>query len=168
MKTIIVSSLIFIGFSMGVSAQSSDKKLDQVELMKQFVGTWKVEYAEDSSLVWEVIPMGEGYKEKLHYQAKGETYSTAVGIIGFTWENMGITRYVLWPNGQVARLRGGFKTGTNLYWERYTVYENKVLASYVYDIISLDKIILTYTFKGSEETWDNAEVQKYSFERVKK
>ena len=166
-SALFIAGLIILCFSVSLDAQSSDKELDQVELLKQFVGIWKVGLGEDTTLIWEVIPLGVGYKEKLDFQAKGKSYSKTMGIIGFTWENKNITRYVLFPDGQMARLRGGYKAENKLYLERYTVWENKVLASYVYDIISPDKMTLTYTYKGMEESWDNAEVRKYKFARMK-
>jgi hypothetical protein len=58
-------SLIVLCSSISLNAQSSEQELDQVELMKQFIGTWVAETGKDSTVVWEAIPMGKGYEHIL-------------------------------------------------------------------------------------------------------
>ncbi len=163
-----ISGLIALCISVSLQAQSSQGELDQVELMKQFIGTWKAELGEDTTVTWDVTPNGKGYKESLNYQAKGETYTTTEGIIGYTLENRNVTRYVLFPNGMMVRLRGGFDSDSKMYWELYTVYENKVIASLTFEFITPDKIKVIYMNKGYEETWDNANGFEFTYLRVKK
>jgi hypothetical protein len=38
-------------YSIGLQAQTTDAKLNQVELMKQFLGTWKAEFGKDKDTV---------------------------------------------------------------------------------------------------------------------
>ena len=45
--TLCISGFIALGFSMSLNAQSSEQDLDQVELMKQLIGTWEVESGVD-------------------------------------------------------------------------------------------------------------------------
>jgi hypothetical protein len=43
-----------------IHAQTTETKLDQVKLMKQFLGTWKFELGTDTFLISENIPFGAG------------------------------------------------------------------------------------------------------------
>jgi hypothetical protein len=42
--------MLFVVFSLYTSAQSANEELDQVELMKQFIGTWECEIGKDTFL----------------------------------------------------------------------------------------------------------------------
>jgi hypothetical protein len=42
-----------------MQAQTTDTKLDQMELMKQFIGSWKYESPDGSSMIFENIPFGD-------------------------------------------------------------------------------------------------------------
>ena len=107
-----ISGLIAVCFSLGLIAQSSQQNFDQVELMKQFVGTWKTELGVDTIMLWEVIPSGKGYLNNAYWQAKGKTYSTVNGIIGFTWKgklpDQRVNISYLWPNGYISFDEGNF------------------------------------------------------------
>ena len=52
-----ITALIF--FTNGIQAQTTDTKLDQMELMKQFIGSWKFDSPDGSSMIFENIPFGD-------------------------------------------------------------------------------------------------------------
>ena len=83
--TLFLSGLIAICFSLSTTAQSPQQDLDQVELLKQFIGTWTEETDRDTTILWEVSPFGKGYDDICYWQAKGETFAISTkGFIGFT------------------------------------------------------------------------------------
>ncbi|MFA6125797.1 MAG: hypothetical protein WC699_00695 [Bacteroidales bacterium] len=43
-----------------IQAQTSQKNLNQVELMKQQIGTWKCDDNKDTTVFWEGKPYGTG------------------------------------------------------------------------------------------------------------
>ena len=43
----------------GIQAQTTETKLNQVELMKQFIGSWKYEGTDGTSMIFENIPFGD-------------------------------------------------------------------------------------------------------------
>ena len=43
-----------------VKASDTPKELNQIELMKKWIGTWKNEIGKDSTVISEFIPMGKG------------------------------------------------------------------------------------------------------------
>jgi hypothetical protein len=51
-------AVFLIIFSNGIQAQTTDTKLNQVELMKQFIGSWKYEGSDGTSMIFENIPFG--------------------------------------------------------------------------------------------------------------
>ena len=172
MKKIIFSFLalwlIALSFSMSLHAQSSEQDLDQAELMKQFIGTWTTETGEDTTLIWEVIPSNKGYEVNASWQAKGETYSTTKGILGFAHSKQLVNWYHLWPSGGIARDLGKFVSDKKMIMERYWVEPKHVTASAEFEFIAPDKYKAIFKWRGSSETWDDAVVTEYIYTRVKK
>ena len=142
MRKIILSifalPLIALCFSISLQAQSSETDLDQVELMKQFIGTWKAEIQEDTTQIWEAIPLEKGYEVNVSWQAKGETYATGKGIMGFTWEYRTVNRYHVWPSGYISRDVGKFVSDKTMTMERFTVDHKHILGSFEVNIITPD------------------------------
>jgi hypothetical protein len=63
MKTICLTALIavFLLFCLnGVQAQYTETKLNQVELFKQWIGTWKSDNAKDTTAFWDAKSYGTG------------------------------------------------------------------------------------------------------------
>ena len=51
---------VFLSFNPnGVQAQTTETKLNQVELMKQFLGSWKYEGTDGSSMIFEITQFGD-------------------------------------------------------------------------------------------------------------
>ena len=54
----------------GLRAQTTQTKLNQVELMKQFAGSWKCDMAEDTTKFWESKSYGTGLEGNFKYVSK--------------------------------------------------------------------------------------------------
>jgi len=160
--------LIALCFSMNLHAQSSETDLDQVELMKQFIGSWIAETGEDSTMIWEIIPSNTGYQNNWSRQADGETYLTSIGILGFARNKQLVNWYHLWPSGGVARDLGEFISDNKLIMERFNVDHSHVLASFETNFLTPDKFISIWKWRGMKETWDDAVVTEWIYTRVKK
>ena len=172
MKKIIFSFLVLpmiaLCFSVNLNAQSSETDLDQVELMKQLVGKWTAETGEDSTLIWEVIPFAKGYEGIGHWQAKGETYSTFKGILGFAKQYELVNMFYLWPNGTFSRDLGKFVSDKKMTLERFNADHTHVGSTIEVNLITADKHIWSFKQRGMKETWDDANVFEFIFTRVKK
>ncbi len=81
---IILFLSLMIGFSVTLSAQSTEEELDQVELMKQFIGTWKAEVAEDTIVILKFVPIGGALGHTMEVIAKDTIFYTRPGIYGFS------------------------------------------------------------------------------------
>ena len=166
--SMLASSLIALCFSMNLQAQSSEQDLDQVKLMKQFIGTWTAETGMDSTVLWEVIPFAKGYETIGHWQVKGETYSTFKGIIGFAKQYELVNMFYLWPNGNLSRDLGKFMSDKKMTLERFTADHTHVMTSIEVNLITPDKHIWIFKQRGMKESWDDANVVEFIFTRVKK
>jgi hypothetical protein len=134
-----------------VKASDTPKELNQVELMKQNIGTWKCEIAKDTIVTWVSESYGTGLAGNIKYVTKGVTFKEGKGLYGYDknidkfivagltkGEDMGIyalwfitnTKYELVPYSDLAnpanssfKLEGEFKT-PNLIVET-TIMNNK-------------------------------------------
>ena len=172
MKKIILSifalPLIALCCSMSVNAQSSETDLNQVELMKQYIGTWKAEIVADTTAIVEIIPSEKGYVINVYYQAKGVTYNTGKGIIGFAKNNTLVNWYTLWSGGGVSRDFGKFVSEDKITWERYNADHNHVTGIIEGSFKSADKLIHIWKWRGMKDTWDDVPVYEFTLIRVKK
>jgi hypothetical protein len=86
METFLKTTLIAIFVSVSISvvnAQPKLDKLDQVELMKQFIGTWKCELGKDTLLISENIPFGSGMLSKSQIVTKNTNLDSIIQLYGY-------------------------------------------------------------------------------------
>lgn len=86
MKTFYKSLLIAIFYLIsinGTQAQTNQIKLDQVELMKQFIGTWKCELGKDTFLISENTPFGTGMLSNSQIVTKGLALDSIIQLYGY-------------------------------------------------------------------------------------
>jgi len=155
-------------FSVSTYGQSSQRNLDQWELMRQFIGSWQGETGKDTTAIWEVIPYEEGYEHIIKYQTKGDTYKVEKGFIGFTSEDQSVILIILRPNGMLHTFLGKFVSDKKIIWERYN-YNHTILLAYVEMIFETpDNIKEIIKWKGYTESWDEVKVQERIYTRIKK
>jgi len=71
----------------GIQAQTTQTKLNQIELHKQFLGNWKCELGKDTSCVIEVIPFGSGIEITRKFITKGNIFDTWKELSGYDKKN---------------------------------------------------------------------------------
>ena len=67
----------------GIQAQDVQSKLNQIELMKQFIGTWKCELGRDTFLITETKPFGTGMISKSQIFTKDNVLDSIIQVFGF-------------------------------------------------------------------------------------
>lgn len=67
----------------GIQAQDVQSKLNQIELMKQFIGTWKCELGRDTFLITETKPFGTGMISKSQIFMKDNVIDSVIQVFGF-------------------------------------------------------------------------------------
>lgn len=81
-KTLLIA--LFISLSMnGIQAQSTAKKLDQVELIKQFIGSWKGEFGKDMLFLSENKAFGHGIISSSQILMNGEIIDSVSQLYGY-------------------------------------------------------------------------------------
>jgi hypothetical protein len=66
-----------------IHAQTAQAKLNQVELMKQFTGSWKVELNKESTFFWKAKSYGPGFETNLKVVANGKTIFEGKQLFGY-------------------------------------------------------------------------------------
>lgn len=76
--------VLFILINMNkIRAQTSEIKLDQVELMKQFIGTWKGEFGDNSVFVCENKQFANGIISNSHITTNGRIIESVAQLYGY-------------------------------------------------------------------------------------
>jgi len=146
---IMLSLLIIVSFSLNVSSQSSPNDLDQVELMKQFIGKWAAEAGKDSTWLWEVTPSNKGYVHAFYLKVKGKTVETLPGIFGFGDEYRNTNLLILYPDGFISRDIGGFVSDNKYVAERFYPQDEKTgLGTWEGTFLTPDKFTAIWKVKG--------------------
>jgi hypothetical protein len=84
---------MIVGISMlctnGILAQTTQTKLDQVELYKQFLGMWQrnVRNADDTTFFWETKSFGEGFEVYMKGESKGKIIWEVKSVVGYDKKN---------------------------------------------------------------------------------
>jgi hypothetical protein len=172
MRTVIISlitGLIIFCISMGLSAQSFEEELDQAELMKQFIGDWKTEYAPDTFIYWHISPNENGYIESGEFQTKGKTLASWQGIIGFTPNKERIQNFYLQEGGRITGDFCQFIAKNKLKVNSWNANHQVNFARGEYTFLTPDKIKDKSQYrKWDAENWDDAKAFEFIWERVKK
>lgn len=82
LKVYIIAALL-IFFIKGTHAQIQQTNLKQIELLKQFIGTWKVDIAEDTTCFWDVRLFGHGLEGNIKYITNGKTINEGKQLLGY-------------------------------------------------------------------------------------
>jgi hypothetical protein len=106
-KIIIITLLLFFCAN-GLQAQTTQPKLNQVELMKQFLGAWKGETAKDTTMITEYLSFGSAMEGNDKVITKGKTINLLKELWGYdkksdkiigvelNQSSLEITSYAMW------------------------------------------------------------------------
>ena len=67
----------------GVKNAETSKDLNQIELIKKFVGTWKSEAGKDTSFIWEGKSYGEGLDVNVRFETKGKIINEGKAVLAY-------------------------------------------------------------------------------------
>lgn len=81
---VIAALLLF--YSSNIQAQTTQTKLNQAELMKQFAGTWK-NIDNDTTYIWECKSFGSALEFTIKTKTKGKVTIDAKSLLGYDKEN---------------------------------------------------------------------------------
>jgi len=81
-KIILVTGFILISIP-GILAQQTENKLNQVELMKQFIGSWKCELGKDTLIIGDNIAFGTGLVCNSQIIVNGKIINSVKQLYGY-------------------------------------------------------------------------------------
>jgi hypothetical protein len=81
-KTILIAGFVLIG-TFELQAQTTENKLNQIELMKQFVGRWKCELGKDTVIIGDNIAFGTGLVCNSQIIANGKILNSVKQLYGY-------------------------------------------------------------------------------------
>jgi len=86
MKKLYLVFSIFVFLLVGIIrilAQTTQNQLNQVELMKQFVGSWKTEFGNERTFFWDARSYGTGFETNLKGVGNGNTMFEGKQLLGY-------------------------------------------------------------------------------------
>ena len=147
-----------------IQAQTTQSKLNQVELMKQFLGTWQAQMAKDTIQVDEFSAFGTGVTGTIKNITKGKVISSTRELWGYDQKNDKIIFAMLWESSPEISL-----------WAYWFTSKNTCEGVSYQDISNPDKAILKYkmVIKSSDSYMltmlqNNKPMAELTFTRVKK
>ena len=76
-------SVFLLASIIGLQAQTTQNQLNQVELMKQFIGSWKTTFGNERTFFWEAKSYGTGFETNLLGVANGNTMFEGKQLLGY-------------------------------------------------------------------------------------
>jgi len=144
--------VLAFSLSLNISAQSTDKELDQVELMKQWIGTWESEIGDDSVSIFRCTPLNNGLQLIQEEKSNRNTYTTYIGIMGLSDDKKMIMMSMLIPNGTTVLDVGKFVKKNKYIADRYigdiTHATNQIMVEF-----SPESITARWKWRGKGMNW---------------
>ena len=118
---IMLSLLLLFSFSLCVFSQSDKKELDQVELMKQWIGTWKCEITKDTVIIWDLKPFGKGYELDYKNIANGKSIYEIKDLWVFDSKSEKWICFSLEGSGIYNMFYGKFISSNKFTWDSFDI-----------------------------------------------
>lgn len=150
---ILLCFTLLSGFSLNLLSQSTAEELDQLGLMKQFIGTWELRVSGDSVIVATIEPFGDGLSFKQENKADGRTYSSYLGLWGVSSDKKTIESVGLDEAGNIVYSVGKFVSPSKLITEDN--YDNPYAVRISeFEFESPVSIIYRIKGRGEDLSWD--------------
>ena len=113
MKKLWLTTAIFVfllSLSSVIQAQNTQTKLNQVELLKQWLGTWQNDVSKDTVEIWEAKPYGKAIIANVYRVIKGVKSDSYVINFGYDDRDDKLKGFNLSPNTDFMTWIGVFTT----------------------------------------------------------
>ena len=158
-----LSALLLFLFVVGVQAQTTQTKLNQVELFKQYTGVWKGEMGKDTTFFMEIKSFYNGFESYLKTETKGKIVLEEKTIMGYDKKRDKLIETGIINNSPEVILWALWFTSTNKCEE--VLFEDisdpeKATLKWTFELPSPDLFLWT-SFKNNKATGT------YTFHRAK-
>jgi predicted methyltransferase len=154
---------------MSLQAQSPQQNLDQAELMKQFIGTWGSDMSWEKTSLTEIIPSHKGYEMITYKKETGVNLWHWQKNFGFDQEYQTVIMFTLNRIGMLGGwIEGKFVSDKKLTMEGDYTDPTRMSSTVEISFLTPDKFdwISKWGY-GEPETWDDANVEKWTYKRIK-
>ena len=97
--TAFATGILLLVCSTGLQAQTNKEEINQLDVMKRFVGTWQANVTSDTIELWDCKPYGEGFIVTVYRITDGQKIPYYVNNVGFDSLDGKLKGFVLWPSG---------------------------------------------------------------------
>jgi len=152
-----ISALLF--FTYGIQAQTTEIKFNQIELMKQFIGSWKYDSPDGSSMIFENIPFGNAMVGRTKYISKDTIFDQNKYLWGYDKKNDKIIIAEIFNDTPVMEIDVVWFTSKNIVegvLQKDISNPENASTKFKFEFKSQDAFILTVTQNGNivvELTW---------------
>jgi len=154
-------------FTTNLCAQSDKEELDQVELMKQFIGTWELPLGENSSYILKFVPVGEAMYLIEEKKENGEATLSSVGVWGVSHDRNTIISAAVENNGLISFDYGRFVSASKFLTERYRDDQKHPTWMHEFEILSPDSFTIRAKWRGEQMTWDAEWRNRATFNKIR-
>jgi hypothetical protein len=165
MKTFCLTTAIVVLLLLttnGIQAQTTQTKLNQVELMKQFLGAWKSEMVQDTIWTGEGRSFGTGMELYFKGETKGKMVSEMKSLMGYDKKNDKLIEVDLMKGSDIMVYAFWFNLKNTCIEIPYEYIANPEKAPIKWDIEFKSPDLFVQTM-----TKDNKIVQVMTFKREK-
>ena len=116
MKTLCRATMVAVLLLLSISimqAQTPKVKIDQVEFMQNFIGSWKAEAGKDTVMVFNVIPFGKGSEREFTMSTKGKVIGSAKMLFGYDEVNDKIIEAIIYESSPNLMINVWWATSLN-------------------------------------------------------
>lgn len=146
----------------GVQAQTAQANLNQLELIKQFLGTWKCDLHKDTVEMWECNPYGDIHTTEVSLMIKGKKSDLYLNNAGFDKRDGKFKGLLLYTDGNYFTWIGMFTTTNKL---NVDIVDNlnpaKILAKFEFEFTDPATRTMTRFTPGGLKVWE------YTYIKVK-
>lgn len=142
MKKIVVNTLLFVFLMFifnGIQAQTQQPKLDQLKLIQQLIGKWKMDINNDTAFIVEMEMIGKSIIETDYVVVKGKKEYDSKWTYGYSPETDKFKFFAVYPSGKCQTWIGSFTSEKR--WEQQMVEDfnpEKVLGKAELDFTTPD------------------------------
>lgn len=132
--TTVIVLFTFIFSINRIQAQTTQRPVNQLEQMKQFLGTWRADAGKDTVEVWECQQYGKAFIINVSQVIKGQKKPLYINNLSFDPNDSKLKGYVLWPTGNSITWIGLFSSD-NRFSGDYMNYFNPATTSWKSEIV---------------------------------
>lgn len=158
--TILIAVFVLF-FSSGIQAQTTQPAINQVSLLKQFIGKWQATTGKDTVETWEGKSYGEAIIITITRDVKGLSSPVYVNNIGFDKGDGNIKGFALFPNTDVIPWIGKFSSEKNFAGDLIGAFDSKAVW------MKFDFVFSAQGFIFGNYNLEGVKTGEYNFSKVK-